>query len=99
MTTKRDVPLFTGSPDSHKDITRRAGERLPLTAELRARESDRLLHSPYGAIDKTLVRALGRQFRYLRQEHVEAFYPRAMSRSSIPPRCTVSGGWERIGCG
>ena len=83
VTTKRDAPLFTGSPDPHKDATVRTGERLPLTTELRARESGRLLHSPYGATDKALVRALGRQFRYLRQEHVDAFYPRAMSRNAL----------------
>lgn len=51
------------------------GSRSAVTSALRVEEVARLSSSPAGVCDLALVQALGQQFRYLRRDQVDLFYP------------------------
>lgn len=70
----RYEPLFV---NAKAPIT--SGPRPAVTTELRMAEMRRLSQSPFGRCDLELVRALGSQFRYLRRDQAELFYPSVAS--------------------
>ncbi len=69
--SRRFQPLFTGHSESVPEAT----ERRTLNQALRDAEMKRLRRSKYGEFDLALVRALGLQFRYLRRDQAELFFP------------------------